>query len=151
MTTHQENRVIPHKPQNLYQLVADVKSYPEFLPWCLAARIKSNTEKRMVADLMIGFRLYRERFTSHVDLNPDTMTILVEYAEGPFKYLKNSWVFHDHPDGCEIEFYVDFEFKSQLFQSVVETLFSEAVKRMVRAFETRADTLFERITPSDRN
>ena len=74
------------------------------------------------------------------------MAILVEYAEGPFKYLKNSWVFRDHPDGCEIDFYVDFEFNSQLFQSVAETLFSEAVKRMVRAFETRADTLYERVS-----
>ncbi len=146
MTTHQEKRFIPHKPQNLYDLVADVKSYPEFLPWCLAARMKSQDDAKMVADLIIGFRLYRERFTSHVELYPDDMKILVEYAEGPFKYLKNSWVFHDHPDGCEIEFYVDFEFRSQLFQSVVETLFSEAVKRMVRAFETRADALYDRVS-----
>ena len=146
MTTHQEKRVIPHTPQNLYNLVQDVKSYPQFLPWCLAARIKSNNDDRMVADLIIGFRLYRERFTSYVNLKPDEMVILVEYAEGPFKYLKNSWVFRDHPDGCEIDFYVDFEFNSQLFQSVVETLFSEAVKRMVRAFETRADTLYERVS-----
>ena len=146
MTTHQEKRVIPHTPQNLYNLVQDVKSYPQFLPWCLAARIKSQDDDRMVADLIIGFRLYRERFTSYVNLKPDEMAILVEYAEGPFKYLKNSWVFRDHPDGCEIDFYVDFEFNSQLFQSVVETLFSEAVKRMVRAFETRADTLYERVS-----
>ena len=146
MTTHQEKRVIPHTPQNLYNLVQDVKSYPQFLPWCLAARIKSQDDDRMVADLIIGFRLYRERFTSYVNLKPDEMAILVEYAEGPFKYLKNSWVFRDHPDGCEIDFYVDFEFSSQLFQSVVETLFSEAVKRMVRAFETRADTLYERVS-----
>ena len=146
MTTHQEKRVIPHTPQNLYNLVQDVKSYPQFLPWCLAARIKSQDDDRMVADLIIGFRLYRERFTSYVNLKPDEMAILVEYAEGPFKYLKNSWVFREHPDGCEIDFYVDFEFSSQLFQSVVETLFSEAVKRMVRAFETRADTLYERVS-----
>ena len=146
MTTHQEKRVIPHTPQNLYNLVQDVKTYPQFLPWCLAARIKSQDDDRMVADLIIGFRLYRERFTSYVNLKPDEMAILVEYAEGPFKYLKNSWVFRDHPDGCEIDFYVDFEFNSQLFQSVVETLFSEAVKRMVRAFETRADTLYERVS-----
>ena len=146
MTTHQEKRVIPHTPENLYHLVQDVKSYPQFLPWCLAARIKSQDDARMVADLMIGFRLYRERFTSYVDLKPEEMTIQVEYAEGLFKYLKNSWVFRDHPDGCEIDFYVDFEFKSQLFQSVVETLFAEAVKRMVRAFESRADKLYDRVS-----
>ena len=94
---------------------------------------------------MIGFRLYRERFTSHVDFDLATKIIKVEYAEGPFKYLKNSWEFKDHPDGCEIDFYVDFEFKSQLFQSVVETLFSEAVKKMVNAFEKRADNLYEKV------
>jgi coenzyme Q-binding protein COQ10 len=145
MTIHREKRIIPHKPVHLYTLVADVKSYPDFLPWCMAARIKSENERKMVADLVIGFRLYRERFTSHVELNPSEMTILVQYAEGPFKYLKNSWVFYDHPEGCEIDFHVNFEFKSQLFQSVVETLFSEAVKRMVRAFETRADELYHRV------
>ena len=102
----------------------------------------------MVADLMIGFRFYREHFTSYIDLNPDEMTILVDYAEGPFKHLKNSWVFREHSEGCEIDFFVEFEFKSPLFQSVVETLFSEAVKRMVRAFETRADSLYDRVKES---
>jgi coenzyme Q-binding protein COQ10 len=148
MTTHQEKRVIPHKPENLYALVADVKSYPEFLPWCMAARIKSEDEQKMVADLMIGFRLYRERFTSYVELDPADMTILVQYADGPFKHLRNSWVFREHAEGCEIDFHVDFEFKSQLFQSVIETLFSEAVKRMVRAFESRADELYDRLPDS---
>lgn len=146
MTTHREKRIVPHTPKNLFALVEDVQAYPEFLPWCLAARIRSKDKARMVADLMIGFRLYRERFTSYVELKPEEMTILVDYADGPFKYLRNSWVFLDHPDGCEIDFYVDFEFKSQLFQSVIETLFSEAVRRMVRAFEARADSLYERVS-----
>ena len=142
MTVHSEKRIVHHQPENLYSLVADVRSYPEFLPWCLAARIRQETKHDLVADLIIGFNMFRERFTSHVQLNPDTLEINVAYAEGPFKYLKNRWVFHDHADGCEIEFYVDFEFKSRLLQSVIETLFTEAVKRMVRAFESRADTLF---------
>ena len=145
MTTHREKRVINHRPEHLYALVADVKSYPEFLPWCLASRIRQADDKEMIADLMIGFRLYREKFTSYVDLDPDANEIHVEYAEGPFKYLKNAWKFYPHPDGCEIDFYVDFEFKSALFQSVIETLFSEAVKKMVRAFETRADALYDRV------
>jgi coenzyme Q-binding protein COQ10 len=145
MTTHSEKRVIPHRPEHLYALVADVKSYPEFLPWCMAARIRQADDEKMVADLMIGFRLYREKFTSYVDLDAENRVIKVEYADGPFKYLKNSWVFRPHPQGCEIDFYVDFEFKSRLFQSVVETLFSEAVKKMVRAFESRADDLYDRV------
>lgn len=145
MTTHREKRVINHRPEHLYALVADVKSYPEFLPWCMAARIRQADDQKMIADLMIGFRLYREKFTSYVDLDAVQNEIHVEYAEGPFKYLKNAWKFNPHPDGCEIDFYVDFEFKSVLFQSVVETLFSEAVKKMVRAFETRADDLYDRV------
>lgn len=143
MTTHHEIKIINHKPQDLYDLVGDVKAYPEFLPWCLAARIKSKSNKNMIADLMIGFRLYKESFTSHIEFDPVNKIIIVEYAEGPFKYLKNSWVFKEHPNGCEIEFFVDFEFKSQLFQSVIETLFSEAVKKMVNAFEQRADDLYK--------
>ena len=145
MTTHSEKRIIHHTPEHLYALVADVKSYPQFLPWCLASRIREKDEEKMVADLMIGFRLYREKFTSYVDLDPDKLEIHVEYAEGPFKYLKNAWKFNPHPEGCEIDFYVDFEFKSRMFQTVVETLFSEAVMRMVRAFESRADELYDRV------
>ena len=145
MTVHKEKRVIPHRPEDLYALVTDVRSYPVFLPWCLAARVREENEEKMVADLMIGFRLYRERFTSYVNMNPETLEIDVKYADGPFKYLQNSWKFLPHENGCEIDFYVDFEFQSRLFQSVIETLFSEAVRRMVYAFETRADALYPRI------
>jgi len=148
MTVHQETRVVPHRPEDLYALVIDVKSYPEFLPWCMAARIRENTGTRLVADLIIGFRFYREKFTSYVNHDPETFQIKVEYAEGPFKYLQNSWTFHPHEEGCRIEFYVDFEFQSRLFQSVIETLFSEAVRRMVKAFEDRADALYPRVEPA---
>lgn len=144
MTVHSEKRVIAHSPEDLFTLVADVRKYPEFLPWCLASRIRSETEERMVADLIIGFQMFKERFTSFVDLDRDALEIHVEYAEGPFKYLKNEWKFNPHPDGCEIDFYVDFEFRSRLLQTVIESLFTEAVKRMVRAFEGRADALYQR-------
>ena len=142
MTIHKEKRVIHHRPQNLYALVADVRSYPKFLPWCLASRIRQESNDALTADLIIGFNMFREKFTSYVELNPATLEITVKYAEGPFKNLTNHWRFLDHPDGCEIDFYVDFEFNSRLLQSVIETLFTEAVKRMVRAFETRADSLY---------
>lgn len=148
MTVHAEKRLIAHTPENLYHLVADVARYPEFLPWCMAARIRSKDDEKMIADLIIGFQMFRERFTSYVTLKPDTLSIEVEYAEGPFKYLKNSWKFLPHPDGCEIDFYVDFEFRSRLLQTVIESLFTEAVKRMVRAFETRADALYGKTLPA---
>ena len=142
MTVHSERRIIRHSPQELYDLVANVRSYPEFLPWCMAARIRHEDRYRLEADLIIGFQMFRERFTSHVDLNPDQLEINVKYAEGPFKYLTNKWRFLPHPEGCEIDFYVDFEFNSRLLQSVIEALFTEAVRRMVKAFEDRADDLY---------
>lgn len=144
MTIHAEKRVIPYRPEELYALVADVRRYPEFLPWCMAARIREQNEHALTADLIIGFQMFRERFTSYVDLNPEQLEINVKYADGPFRYLSNSWRFLPHPDGCEIDFYVDFEFSSRLLQSVIETLFTEAVKRMVKAFEDRADVLYGR-------
>jgi len=144
MTTHCEQRLIPHRPEQLFDLVADVRRYPEFLPWCLAARVRSQSDEQLVADLIIGFQMFREQFTSYVTLDRQALDIQVEYAEGPFNYLKNSWKFTDHPHGCMIDFYVDFEFKSRLLQSVTESLFTEAVRRMVRAFESRADRLYSR-------
>ncbi|MDC3313963.1 type II toxin-antitoxin system RatA family toxin [Alphaproteobacteria bacterium] len=142
MTIHAEKRVVSHTPEQLYALVLDVQKYPQFLPWCLAARVKSQTESELTADLIIGFNMFRETFTSYVEFDSDKLEIDVRYAEGPFKHLTNNWKFLPHEDGCEIDFYVDFEFNSRLLQSVIEALFTEAVRRMVRAFETRADKLY---------
>lgn len=143
MTQHAEKRILNHQPEQLYALVADVAKYPEFLPWCLAARIRSQNDEMLVADLIIGFQVFKERFTSHVSLDEAAMEIHVEYAEGPFKYLKNTWKFLPHEQGCEIDFYVDFEFNSRILQTVIESLFTEAVRRMVGAFEARADSLYQ--------
>ena len=144
MTVHAEKRLVPHTPEQLYALVLDVQKYPQFLPWCLAARVKSQTEYELAADLIIGFNMFRETFTSYVEFDADKLEINVRYAEGPFKHLTNNWRFLPHEDGCEIDFYVDFEFNSRLLQSVIETLFTEAVRRMVRAFETRAAELYNK-------
>ena len=142
MPTHAEKRVLPYTPKQLYDLVAEIERYPEFLPWCLAARIRKREERLVVADLVIGFKVFRERFTSQVGLDPEHNRINVTYAEGPFKYLNNHWVFGEHPEGCEIDFFVDFEFRSRLLQKAIEVLFSEAVRRMVGAFEARAKDLY---------
>ena len=142
MPTHGEKRVLPYSPAQLYGLVADIERYPEFLPWCLAARVRKREGTLVVADLVIGFRMFRERFTSRVRLDEIGRRIDVTYAEGPFRYLNNHWVFEPHPDGCLIDFYVDFEFRSKLLQKLVEALFHEAVRRMVGAFEGRARDLY---------
>jgi coenzyme Q-binding protein COQ10 len=142
MPTHAEQRVLGHSPEQLYTLVADVERYPEFLPWCLAARVRRREGSLVVADLVIGFKMIREHFTSRVRLDEAGRRIDVDYVEGPFKYLNNHSLFEPHPEGCLIDFYVDFEFRSRILQKMMEALFHEAVKRMVRAFETRADALY---------
>lgn len=155
MPTHAEKRFLPYRPEQLFELVAAVDRYPEFLPWCIAARIRSRETLSgepprilITADLVIGFRMIRERFTSRVTLQPPRR-IDVHYSEGPFKYLNNHWIFDpvapstQHPTGgTMLNFYVDFEFKSKLLQSVMAMLFNEAVRRMVAAFEGRAKQLY---------
>lgn len=142
MTVHSEQRVIPFRPDQLFDLVADVRRYPEFLPWCVGARIRSSSGALIVADLMIGYKLVRERFTSKVTLDREAGRIDVKYTDGPFKYLDNHWIFRDHADGCLVDFHVDFEFRSAMLQKIIAVLFNEAVKRMVAAFETRAHALY---------
>jgi len=141
MPTHAEQRVLPYTPEQLFALVADVERYPEFLPWCVGARIRERKPDLIVADLIIGFRVFRERFTSHVRLDPPRR-IDVTYSEGPFRYLDNHWTFDKVPGGCRLDFFVDFEFKSRILQRVIELLFHEAVRRMVAAFEGRARVLY---------
>jgi coenzyme Q-binding protein COQ10 len=140
--THAEKRILPYRPDQLYALVAGVEHYPKFLPWCIGARIRERGPDLLVADLIIGFKMFRERFTSRVKLDPTGQRIDVEYTDGPFKYLRNHWIFRPHEQGCEIDFYVDFEFRSKLLQKTIELLFNEAVRRMVAAFETRARHLY---------
>lgn len=144
MPTHAEKRVLPYSPRQLYDLVADVERYPEFLPWCLAARVRRRSGPLVIADLVVGFKMVRERFTSRVQLGDDQFPprIDVTYIEGPIRHLNNHWVFQDHEDGCLIDFYVDFEFHSRMLQRVMQPLFNEAVRRMVAAFETRARQLY---------
>jgi coenzyme Q-binding protein COQ10 len=141
MPTHAEKRFLPYTPEQVFDLVADIERYPEFLPWCVGARIRERRDNVILGDLLIGWRMVREKFTSRVTLNrPDRID--VEYAEGPFKYLKNHWLFEHQPGGCLVDFYVDFEFRSRMLQGVIAALFNEAVKRMVSAFEKRAKDLY---------
>ncbi|WP_421709588.1 type II toxin-antitoxin system RatA family toxin [Algihabitans sp.] len=144
MPTHAEQRLLPYQPQELFDLVADVERYPEFLPWCKAARVRQreSEERQIVADLVVGFKMVRERFTSRVDLEPEERVIRVQYVDGPFRYLNNTWQFIEHADGCMIDFYVDFEFRSRVLQKMLQPLFNEAVRRMVAAFEGRAKELY---------
>jgi coenzyme Q-binding protein COQ10 len=142
MPTHAEQRPLPYTPEQVFDLVAAVERYPEFLPWCTATRIKRRDGNVFWADLAVGFKIFRETFTSKVTLNrPDGLD--VEYLDGPFRYLNNHWKFIRQPDGSTVvDFYVDFEFHSRVLQKAIGVLFEEAVRRMVGAFETRAHDLY---------
>ena len=141
MPTHAERRFLPYTPEQLYQLVADVERYPEFLPWCIAVRLRNREGNTLVADLVIGFKMIREKFTSRVTLSPPHR-VDVAYTQGPLRHLNNHWIFEEAPGGCIIDFFIDFEFRSQILQKVMGALFNEAVKRMVAAFESRAHALY---------
>ena len=142
MPTHAEHRLLPYSQEQLFNLVADVERYPEFLPWCLGARVRERQGNVITADLLIGFKMVRERFTSKIVLDRPR-GIDVSYSEGPFRYLDNHWTFEPQPDGgCIIDFYVDFEFRSRMLQKIIGLLFNEAVRRMVAAFEARARQLY---------
>ncbi|MEL7164290.1 MAG: type II toxin-antitoxin system RatA family toxin [Pseudomonadota bacterium] len=146
MPTHSETRFLPYTPQQMYDLVADVSAYPQFIPWCAAARVRKvtphgNTEV-MEADLVISFKVFRERFGSCVVLHPDDMKIDTEYLDGPFRYMKSNWSFAEADGGCNVSFFVDFEFKNAILQGIIGVVFNEAMQRIVRAFERRAATLY---------
>jgi coenzyme Q-binding protein COQ10 len=141
MPSHKEERYLPYSPAQMFDLVADIGRYPEFLPWCVGARIHKREGNVLYADLMVGFKLIRERFTSKVTLaQPDR--IEVEYLDGPFRYLKNQWLFREAEGGCRIDFYIEFEFRSRVLRKVMQPLFQEAVRRMVASFESRARALY---------
>jgi coenzyme Q-binding protein COQ10 len=146
MPSHHETKALPYTAQQMYDLVADVGRYPEFLPWNSAARIRSRRPVEggevMEADLVISFKVFRERFSSRVTLLPDDKRILTEYIDGPFKFMKSTWTFRPTDQGCEVEFFVDFEFRNAILQGIIGLVFNDAMQRVVRAFERRAAQLY---------
>ncbi len=137
MPLHSEKKFLPYLPEQLYELVADVEDYPNFLPWCIALRVLDRSDNLLRAEMLVGFSVVRESFISRVTLTP-TDRIDVEYLDGPFRHLQNRWLFHPAEDGCTVDFFVDFEFRSRLLRKIAGPVFSEAVRRMVHAFEQRA-------------
>lgn len=145
MPTHAEKKIFRYSPEQLFDLVADVEKYPLFLPWCSAIRVKSRQGNVIVADMVIGFKIFRETFTTRVTLQrPENGigSIDVEYLNGPFHYLNNHWLFEPHEDGCRVGFFIDFEFRSIILQKTIGAVFNEVVTRMVGTFEKRADEIY---------
>ena len=146
MTSHAETKYLPYTAKEMFDLVADISSYPEFLPWCAAARVRKEIQKGVIkqieADLVISFKVFREKFGSRVLLDASKFTIETEYLDGPFRHMHSVWSFKNSEQGCEVNFNVDFEFKNAMLQSIIGLVFNDAMQRIVRAFERRAADLY---------
>lgn len=147
MPSHSETRPLPYSATQMYDLVADVAKYPEFIPWTIATRVRRVEQAGeghdvMHADMVVGFKMFREKFLSRVDLYEGEGRIDTAYIDGPFKHLISNWRFEDTPSGSNVHFHVDFEFKNRLLQGAAGVFFMDAMKRIVRAYEARADELY---------
>lgn len=141
MHKHSETRFLPYTPQQLYALVADIERYPDFLPWCAGARILERGPDFVKADLIVGYKAIREKFTSLVRLEAGRR-IDVTYVSGPFRQMQNEWRFEPAPGGCNLSFALEFSFKNAMLSSLLELFFEQALKRMAAAFEARARALY---------
>lgn len=132
----------------MFALVSDVEKYPQFLPMCEALSVRSRKEKEgktlLIADMSVGYKLIRETFTSQVLLKPEENIIDVKYVDGPFRYLDNRWTFKPVGDGseCDVEFFIDYEFKSKMLGMVMGSMFDLAFRKFSEAFEKRADAIY---------
>ncbi len=141
MPEHRETRHLPYTPEQMFDMVADVKRYPEFLPWVSAMRVRKDGATETLADMVVGFKGLRETFTSRVAKVHPT-EIHVDYIDGPLKYLRNDWNFRAEPQGCAVDFAVDFQFKNRVFEALAGQVFGTALRRMIGAFESRAAQLY---------
>lgn len=147
MPRHRDHRLLPYAPEILYAIVADVERYPEFLPWVLNADVLERTEHGFLADLTVGYKLFQETYRSEVILTPHER-IDIRYIKGPFKHLHNHWIFSAAPsDSTDLNFFIDFDFQSMLFQGLIQTVFTDAVTKIVSAFEERARVLTKGSAP----
>lgn len=146
MPKFENARVVRHTPDEMFDLVADVERYPEFLPLCQSLVVRSRRDKDgktlLIADMTVAYKMIRETFTSQVLLKPAERQIDVKYVDGPFRYLENRWTFAPHPDGCEVRFFIDYEFKSRTLGLLMGSMFDYAFRRFATAFEERAEKVY---------
>ncbi|MEP3047827.1 MAG: SRPBCC family protein [Roseibium sp.] len=148
MPSFSSNHNVNHNADDMFRLVADVDQYPKFVPLCQSIHVRGRKELSdnrtvLVADMTVAYKVFKETFTSRVELRPDEHTILVEYLDGPFKHLENKWEFKDADEGsCTIGFYIDYEFRSRTLGSMMGVMFDKAFRKFTSAFETRADQVY---------
>jgi len=154
MPSYSTRRPVPHTALQMFDLVADVERYPEFLPLCEALKVRSRggTSERpvLIADMTCGYGRIRETFTSRVTLDRGATppAILVEYLDGPFQRLHNRWRFLDQPGGSTVDFFIDYEFKSMMLQLLMGAMFDRAFQKFAEAFEARAGIIYRRASPA---
>ncbi|MGQ8633195.1 type II toxin-antitoxin system RatA family toxin [Agrobacterium sp. DKPNP3] len=146
MPKFETHRFVKHSPDRMYDLVADVEKYPQFLPLCEALTVRSRKERDgkelLVADMTVGYKAFRETFTTQVLLNPAERAIDVKYIDGPFRYLDNRWRFEATENGSTVHFFIDYEFKNRLLGAVMGSMFDRAFRMFAEAFEARADKIY---------
>ena len=145
-------RRVSHSASDMFDLVADVEKYPEFVPMCADMRVRSQTDKGggitvMVATMSVAYKMIRQSYTSRATLDRPNLKILVEYLDGPFRRMQNRWAFHPKgEEACEVEFFIDYEFRSRTLAMLMGALFDTVFRRMAAAFEKRADEVYGRRT-----
>lgn len=149
MPAFRTTRRVRHSPEQMFDLVADVERYPEFLPLCEALRVRRRSSDEagrevLVAEMSVGYRAIRETFTTRVTLDRAAKTILVEYVEGPFRRLENRWTFEAAGEGCAVDFDIDYEFRSMALSLLMGAMFDKAFRKFTEAFERRADLIYPR-------
>lgn len=149
MPQFETHRSVPHTPDQMFDLVADVERYPQFLPLCEALSVKNHKERDgkelLIADMTVGYKAIRETFTTQVLLNRAERVIDVKYIDGPFRYLDNRWRFVEAEDGgCTVDFFIDYEFKSRILGALMGSMFDRAFRMFTEAFEKRAATIYSR-------
>ena len=139
---HREARLVPYPAELMYRVVSDVEQYPQFLPWVLGLRVKSRAGNIVFAEMMVGYKSFREKYTSKIVLDPEALTVDVTQTDGPFRKLENHWRFvPTGPQACEVNFGIDFEFRNRILAAVAGGAFEKALLKMTEAFEARAAAL----------
>ena len=150
MPQFSSKRRVPHNASDMFDLVADVEKYPQFVPLCQSLRVRSRSPKGqapeiLVADMTVAYKLLHETFTSRVTLDRSSLTILVEYLDGPFSRMENRWTFRElNANACEVDFFIDYEFRSRMLAMLMGAMFDAAFRRFAAAFEKRADQVYRR-------
>jgi len=146
MPSFETRRAVPFTPDQMYNVVADIERYPQFLPLCEGLRILSREQTasmtKLIAVMDVGYKSLRESFKTKVELQPNEPRIDVAYLDGPFRYMQSRWRFHARDNGCEVDFFIDYEFRSKMLGLLMGAVFEKAFRKFSKSFEDRAAEIY---------